>query len=73
MEIIKENLRRCDAFYQSDFYQFLEKNHPNYIPYLFIQYRTRSPFRKSEKRITVFIQNRPSDCDKLKILPSSWN
>ncbi|MBS7070510.1 MAG: hypothetical protein KH099_09030 [Streptococcus parasanguinis] len=35
MEIIKENLRRCDAFYQSDFYQFLEKNHPNYIPDLF--------------------------------------
>lgn len=35
MEIIKENLRRCDAFYQSDFYQFLENNNPNYIPYLF--------------------------------------
>lgn len=35
MEIIKENLRRCDAFYHSDFYQFLEKNHPDYIPYLF--------------------------------------
>ncbi|VJR21385.1 Uncharacterised protein [Streptococcus pneumoniae] len=35
MEIIKENLKRCDAFYQSDFYQFLKKNNPNYIPYLF--------------------------------------
>ncbi|KXT75124.1 hypothetical protein STRDD10_00456 [Streptococcus sp. DD10] len=35
MELIKENLRRCGAFYQSDFYQFLEKNHPNYIPHLF--------------------------------------
>ena len=32
-----------------------------------------SPFTKSEKRITVFTQNRPSDCDKLKILPSSQN
>ena len=35
METIKENLKRCDAFYKSDFYQFLEKYHPNYIPYLF--------------------------------------
>lgn len=35
METIKENLKRCDAFYKSDFYQFLEKHHPNYIPYLF--------------------------------------
>lgn len=30
MEVIKENLRRCDAFYQ-----FLEENSHNYIPYLF--------------------------------------
>lgn len=35
MEIIKDNLKCCDAFYKSDFYQFLEKHHPNYIPYLF--------------------------------------
>lgn len=35
MEIIKENLRRCDAFYQSDFYHFLEETDPAYIPYIF--------------------------------------
>ena len=35
METIKDNLKRCDAFYKSDFYQFLEKHHPNYIANIF--------------------------------------
>ena len=29
METIKDNLKRCDAFYKA--YQSLEKHHPNYV------------------------------------------
>ncbi|KXU01808.1 hypothetical protein SCODD09_00988 [Streptococcus constellatus] len=35
MDVYKDNLRRCDAFYKSDFYQFLEKTDPNYISCIF--------------------------------------
>jgi hypothetical protein len=35
LETIKDNLKRCDAFYKSDFYQFLENHHPNYIANIF--------------------------------------
>ena len=35
MDVYKDSLRRCDAFYKSDFYQFLEKTDPNYISCIF--------------------------------------
>lgn len=31
MKVIIENLKRCNVFYNSDFYQYLEKNDPEYI------------------------------------------
>lgn len=35
MKVIKENLKRCNAFYKSDFYHYLENNDPGYIEVIY--------------------------------------